>query len=124
MAFKSALFIAKAEASSYLDLENPDHICFHNRCPIEDKNLSIDHVIPWSYLFSDDLWNLVYVDKSNNSEKGNRIPSQKTIKRLVDRNKDLMKLVEPKYPKDKQTEELKLSIERDLVQKSWVGCKG
>ena len=108
----------------YLDLENPDHICFHSGNSIEDQNLSIDHVIPWSYLFSDDLWNLVYVDKSHNSSKGNRIPSQRMIERLEKRNKELLKRVEPDYPRDKQTEELRLSIERNLVRRSWVGCKG
>jgi 5-methylcytosine-specific restriction endonuclease McrA len=108
----------------YLNLENPDHICFHTGEPIEDTNLSVDHVIPWSYLYSDDLWNLVYVHKSHNSSKGNKIPSQKTIGQLEERNRELIKLVEKEHPKDKLTEELRLSIENNLVRKSWVGCKG
>ena len=29
----------------YLDLENPNHICFHTGQIIDPKNLSIDHVI-------------------------------------------------------------------------------
>lgn len=108
----------------YLDLENPQRICFHTGVQIEAGNLAVDHVIPWSYLFSDDLWNLVYVDKSHNSSKGNRIPSEETIKRLEDRNKSLMSEVEIRGLQDKQVEELKLSIGGDYVRKSWVGCKG
>ena len=108
----------------YLDLENTQRICFHTGVQIEAGNLSIDHVIPWSYLFSDDLWNLVYVDKSHNSSKGNRIPSEETIKRLEDRNKNLLSEIELSGLEDKQVEELKLSIEGDYVRKSWVGCKG
>lgn len=108
----------------YLDLENPKHTCFHTGEQIETENLSIDHIIPWSYLFSDDLWNLVYANKYHNSSKGNRIPSEKTIKRLEDRNKNLLSEIELRGMEDKQVEELNLSIERDYVRKSWVGCKG
>ena len=106
----------------YLDLENPDHICFHTKQKIQDKNLSIDHVIPWSYLFSDNLWNLVYVDRSVNSSKGNKIPNEQTIQNLEVRNQRLFKQMFSKN--DKHIDELKLSIDDGLVRKFWVGCQG
>lgn len=108
----------------YLDLENPEHICFHTGTKIEDENLSIDHVLPWSYLFSDDLWNLVYVDRSYNSSKGNQIPNEETINKLESRNLNLMELVKNKGISDKNIEELQLSITDGLVKKFWVGCQG
>ena len=108
----------------YLDLENPEHICFHTGKKIEDKNQSIDHVLPWSYLFSDDLWNLVYVDRSYNSSKGNQIPSEETINKLESRNLTLMELVKSKGISDKNIEELQLSITDGQVRKFWVGCQG
>ena len=108
----------------YLDIENPEQICFISKQPIKKNKLSIDHVIPWSYLYSDNLWNLVYVDKDKNSSKGNKIPSESTIKKLEKRNKKLSKLINQKNFKDKNTEELELSIEKDWVNIFWVGCKG
>ena len=48
----------------YLDIENPERKCFITGDKIPDNNLSVDHVIPWSYMYSDDLWNLVYVNSS------------------------------------------------------------
>ena len=108
----------------YLDLENPNHICFHTGQKIEETKLSIDHVIPWSYLFSDDLWNLVYVDKSYNSSKGNKIPSEETINKLEERNYRLLNKVKQKTMSDKNTEELELSIDNGLVKKFWVGFQG
>lgn len=107
----------------YLDLENPDHVCFHTGRKIKYENLSIDHVLPWSYLFSDNLWNLVYVDKSFNSSKGNIIPKEETIEKLENRNIHLLKSMEIEFPNTKVTDELNLSIETDLIRKSWVGCK-
>ena len=54
------------------------------------NQVSIDHVIPWSFLYSDDLWNLVVTTKSNNSSKGNRPPLKEEIERLKKRNEMLL----------------------------------
>ena len=86
--------------------------------------ISIDQVIPWSYLYSDDLWNLVYVETSLNSSKQNRIPNEETINKLEHRNKRLLKILVNAAVNDKHTEELRLSAEKDYVKKFWVGCKG
>ena len=107
----------------YLDLENPERKCFITNEIIEDDELSVDHVIPWSYLFSDDLWNLVYVKRSENSIKSNRIPSESMIEKLENRNKRLLILLKHNK-KDKHSEELKFAIEKDLVRNFWIGCKG
>ena len=45
------------------------------------------------------------------------------IKKLVERNKKLSKLIDQKNFKDKNTEDLELSIKRDWVKYFWVGCK-
>jgi hypothetical protein len=113
-----------AKFKKYLDMENPNHICFFTGKEIPDGSLSIDHVLPWSYLFSDDLWNLVYVDRSVNSAKGNKIPTKSEIASLKARNLRLLQSLSDAGKKDKQTEELKLAIENDLVSKFWIGCKG
>ena len=106
----------------YLYLENPDCKCFISGEPISGDE-SIDHVIPWSYLYSDDLWNLVLVKKGLNSSKSNKIPSEELIERLEDRNQRLVKLLE-NQKKDKHVRELELAIEKHFVRKFWVGCKG
>lgn len=110
--------------NKYLDLENPNRICFYTGKKLEDKNPEKDHVIPWSYLYSDDLWNLVYVDKSYNSSKDNKIPSEETIKKLEERNYRLLDKVKQKKISDKNTDELQLSIDNGLVKKFWIGFQG
>lgn len=108
----------------YLDIANPDHICFYTGVKVNNKDLAIDHVLPWSYLFSDDLWNLVYVDRSYNSSKGNRIPSEEIIQKLEKRNILLLKKMNDLGNDNKHMQELQLSIDDDLVRKFWVGCQG
>ncbi|WP_008827440.1 HNH endonuclease domain-containing protein [Haloplasma contractile] len=60
---------------------------------ISMDDISIDHVIPWSFIYSDDIWNLVVTTKSNNSSKSNKIPSQDDIKRLEKRNRELVEIM-------------------------------
>ena len=71
-----------AKFKKYLYEENRKRICFISGEVIREGQESIDHVIPWSYLYSDDLWNLVLVSKRANSSKSNRRPSEEMIQRL------------------------------------------
>jgi len=59
-----------------------------------EADLSIDFVIPWFYLYSDDLWNLVYAHKGCDSMKSNIVPDEEITKRLQQRNESLLKLIE------------------------------
>ena len=110
----------------YLYLENPERRCFITGEQITDDE-SVDHVIPWSYLYSDDLWNLVLVKKGVNSSKSNKIPDEGLIKKLEKRNQRLLDLLNQKELDRKienRIEELKLAIENDFVRKFWNGCRG
>lgn len=75
------------------------------------EEISIDHVIPWSFLYSDDIWNLVITSKSNNSKKSNHKPSREVIDKLLKRNIELLDFLDDQTLKD----ELLLSIEHDYV---------
>lgn len=115
----------------WLDIENPSHICFLCGQEITDKELSIDHVIPWSYMYSDDLWNLVYVHRSCNSSKSNVVPSEEGIAKLKERNKRLLDdfikefitEVGKKKAMPKEIGSLEIAIENDYVDKFYTGCK-
>lgn len=107
----------------YLDIENKEKKCFICEEKISDKELSIDHVIPWSYLYSDDLWNLVYVHKTCNARKNNVIPNEEKINKLKVRNEKLLKKLKEKNVKGKEVDELNLAIEKQYVDKFWLGCR-
>ena len=107
----------------YLDIENKERKCFICGKKIEENELSIDHVIPWSYLYSDDLWNLVYVHKSCNSSKNNSIPKKGDIEKLKRRNDNLLNELRKNNKKGKIVDELELSIKKDYINKFWIGCK-
>jgi CRISPR/Cas system Type II protein with McrA/HNH and RuvC-like nuclease domain len=107
----------------YLDLlfEDGNRKCFYCGESIDESQISVDHVIPWSYMFSDDLWNLVYCHKGENSEKSNRLPSEEDIIRLEERNKQLLQLMQNKT---KDYDQLQIAVEKDYVKKFWISFKG
>lgn len=109
----------------FLELENDNHICFICGKKIEDADLSRDHVIPWSYIYSDDLWNLVYVHKGCNSGKSNITPSQERIDKLKERNLLLQAKMHDKFKSNsKILQEFDYAIKNDFVDKFYLGCKG
>ena len=108
----------------YLDMENPDKICFMDGEKIPNSELSIDHVIPWSYMYEDDLWNLVYVKKGTNSSKSNIIPDASLIEKLEKRNDNLLRVLKENGIKGKVVDELQLAIEKDYVRRFWIGFNG
>lgn len=93
-------------------------IDFYSGEELEPSDISIDHVIPWSFMYSDDIWNLVVTSKSNNSSKSNSIPSEEVINRLKERNEKLLNILEGKYKDD-----LKLSIENNYLEKFFYECR-
>jgi hypothetical protein len=110
---------------AYLNIENPNLYCFICNKPIKKETPSIDHLIPWSFIFSDDLWNLVYTHKICNSSKSNVIPSEQLIKKLANRNITLfnkLKTISHQLNK-KPIEELELAIEHNYVNKFWINCQ-
>ncbi|MFI3251974.1 MAG: HNH endonuclease domain-containing protein, partial [bacterium] len=91
---------------------------FYTNEPIDINDVSIDHVIPWSFMYSDDIWNLVVTSKSNNSKKSNKIPSKDIIGKLNIRNKYLIEIVD-----DNLKKELEYAIDNDLVDKYYYDCR-
>ena len=109
---------------TYLEIENPKKVCFLTGDELSNDELSVHHVIPWSYMYSDDLWNLVFLKKSQNSSLSNNIPSQNMINKLKLRNQNLLNKMENMNISNKVFNELKNAIDKDHVTQFWIGCKG
>ncbi len=62
--------------------------CFYCGRPFS-KGFHLDHVVPWSYLRSDDLWNLVNCCPKCNTSKNNRLPNPAFIEKLILRDDKL-----------------------------------
>lgn len=47
----------------------------YDDCLLTEKDVSIDHFVPWSYVAHDEFWNLSPTTKAINSSKSNYLPS-------------------------------------------------
>ena len=86
---------------------------FYSKQILADKDITADHVIPWSFIYSDDIWNLVLTSRSINSSKNNAKPSFDTIKKLNIRNRELASVLPP----SKFKEELLIANQNHYVDK-------
>ena len=111
-----------AWAKEYLDVQNPNHVCDICNESIVNEVPWIDHVIPWSFLYSDDIWNLVYTHRACNIRKLDAIPSGDDIDRLNKRNCELAGLLQNE--KGKAVSELHMAVSHDYVIRLWKACGG
>lgn len=86
---------------------------FYSHNIIDENEISVDHVIPWSFIYRDDIWNLVLTSRSNNSSKSNSAPTQNVIHELERRNQRLFDILPPGNDKDALEE----AIQNNLVSK-------
>jgi len=89
-----------------------------------ENELSVEHIIPWSFMFSDDIWNLVLCHRSENSSKSNSIFDERIIEKLEKRNALLLKKLEGNNITDKKYDELKNAVENNYVRNFWIASKG
>lgn len=77
----------------------PDGIVrdFYTEEILDPNDISIDHVIPWSFMYSDDIWNLVITSKSRNSSKSNGKITQEYITKLKLRNQEIYPLLDDSF---------------------------
>ncbi len=97
-------------------------IDFYTGEVISINDIHIDHVIPWSFIYSDDIWNLVVTKSTNNLAKSNRPPTKLEVNKLKQRNKELLKIFEDKNVKYKDT--LEFSLENKILDKLYVNLRG
>lgn len=73
---------------------------YFSRKLISDEDFEIDHFIPWSYVSHNELWNLMPLEQSMNSEKNNKLPEWSCFKDFAT-NQFLLNNCIYKYPKIK-----------------------
>lgn len=93
-------------------------IDFYTGEELDEKDISVDHVIPWSFMYSDDIWNLVLTSKSKNSSKSNTIPNEQVIEKLKTRNLNLVRILNGNFKSD-----LQIAIKNNYLDRFYYECK-
>jgi CRISPR/Cas system Type II protein with McrA/HNH and RuvC-like nuclease domain len=69
-------------------LTHSGYKCFYTDqiLPNTLRTIAVDHFVPWSFVHSDELWNFVLTSQSLNSKKGSKLPAEKYLEKLNQRN--------------------------------------
>jgi hypothetical protein len=66
--------------------------CFY--CDAESTQLHIDHVVPWSFVLEDRIWNLILACRDCNCTKSDRTPDNDMLQKLTSRNSKLIRCLQ------------------------------
>ncbi len=64
--------------------------CFYCGKSLEPDKIDVDHFIPWSFIKDDNLWNLVLACPSCNRKKNDKLPVDRYLTALVERNQHII----------------------------------
>lgn len=67
-------------------LKQMDARCFYCDKDVKNKDIHIDHFIPWSYVYEDSIWNLVISCSECNLKKSDYLPPEECIEKIKNRN--------------------------------------
>ena len=75
-------------------VEHSGSNCFYTGKPLATgkRIIAVDHFVPWSFVHSDELWNFVLTSTSLNSSKGSKLPAERYLQQLDERNRLLMQI--------------------------------
>ncbi|MCA1063886.1 HNH endonuclease domain-containing protein [Rossellomorea sp. AcN35-11] len=70
--------------------------CFYcnKRLSGQKRETHVDHFIPWSFVQSDHIWNLVLACNKCNSSKSDKLPVKGYLEEIIKRNKQLYECVD------------------------------
>ncbi len=76
----------RSSLTKYLKIlrESDEHQCFYCGSDLSAAGrIEVDHVLPWTFLLSDELWDLVLSCAPCNSAKSDRLPERSFVEKLV-----------------------------------------
>lgn len=98
------------------ELGSIDCIFTNTRLFFDEKKYALDHFIPYAFISHDLIWNLVPIDRTFNSFKGDRLPSINShFDKFCNLQKTAFEIVKTHNPKNRYLEEY-LSIFPDLEE--------
>ena len=98
---------------------NEGIVDFYTGKHIDYTEIKVVHVIPYNYIYSDNIWNLVITSKLT---KHNLIPTEKDIERLKKRNSNLLKQIQ--YLNTKERQDLENVVNNNLLDQCFIDMKG
>ena len=80
--------VRRRALTSYQSIFRDQRECFYCNRTLDERQIHVDHFIPWSYIFEDEAWNLVLACQDCNLKKSDSLAGPGFRNDLIDRNRD------------------------------------
>lgn len=89
---------------------------------LELDDISLEHAIPFHFIYTVDIWNLIITSKETAKQRRGQLPSEEDIERLDLRNKRLFDAL--KETKRSARFELERALDENLLKRYYIDVKG
>jgi len=89
---------------------------------VKVSDISLEHVIPYHFIYGCDIWNLIIVSKETAKKRRGAVPTQEFIDKLNNRNDKLFKAIESTRLHVRF--DIENAIEKHLVNRYYIYLKG
>jgi hypothetical protein len=95
---------------------------FYTGKPVHVDDISLEHVIPFDFIYSCDIWNLIIVSKETSKNRRGKVPTDQEIEKLNKRNADLYVAIKDTHLKVRF--DLEKAQEEHLINRYYIDLKG
>jgi 5-methylcytosine-specific restriction endonuclease McrA len=85
--------VRRRALTSYQSIFRDQRDCFYCNRTLDERQIHVDHFIPWSYIFEDEAWNLVLACQDCNLKKSDSLAGPSFRNELINRNRDYQKKI-------------------------------
>ena len=85
--------VRRRALTSYQSIFRDQRECFYCNRTLDERQIHVDHFIPWSYIFEDEAWNLVLACQDCNLKKSDSLAGSSFRNQLINRNRDYQKKI-------------------------------
>ena len=89
---------------------------------IKVSDISLEHVIPYDFIYTCDIWNTIITSKETAKKRRGKIPTSKDITKLNLRNITLFEAIKDTHLKVRF--ELEKALENNLIDRYYKDLKG
>ena len=113
--------VRRRALTSYQSIFRDQRDCFYCNRTLDERQIHVDHFIPWSYIFEDEAWNLVLACQDCNLKKSDSLAGSSFRNELINRNRDYQKKI-PKLEKSLLNLDAENNWER-MIKHHYNNCK-
>lgn len=95
---------------------------FYTDEPVEIENMKLEYVIPYDFVYTNDIWNTIIVSKETAKQRRGKVPTIKDIEKVNERNRRLYEAIKGTHLKVRF--DIERALEEHLVDRYYIDLKG